>query len=606
MRLKGPSWRRQQRLPIPSPARSWWGWGRTEDALPDDECAALGALLPGLPSDPLPVPDVRRPRPADAPRIAPPASLAHRCRTLRLPTRRPHIRQGLPRRRPGAARRLRRRLPTSSPTRATRPRSWTCSTGPARADVAVIPYGGGSSVVGGVEYRGEGDHAGVLSLDLSAMDRVLEVDATSRAARIQAGALGPALEDQLRDRDGLTLRHFPQSFEFSTLGGWLATRAGGHYATLLHAHRRLRRVDARGHPRRDRRVLAPARLGRGPVARPAVPGLRGHARRDHRGVDAAAGPPRPQGVRVGGLHRRRPPRWTPCGRSPSPACTRPTAGCSIPGEAALSGAAHDGASVLVLGVESAHHPVDATGSRELTSPRPPTTAARRPHARRPGRGRGRRAPGARPSCACPTCATGSPGWARSRETFETACTWDRVADLYHDVRPRSARPSQRSPAAPGLVNCRLTHVYPDGAAPYFTVIAAGRRGDEVAMWDEIKAAAMETLARHRRHRHPPPRRRPGPPPRLRPAAPRALRPRAAGRQGRARPARHPQPRRPASTRSRVLADGTADLGSAMLVLVRPRCADRRRPCARRPRRPRRWWRHRRGRRAPAGTTPRWS
>src|SRR4029077_6815793 len=62
-------------------------------------------------------------------------------------------------------------------------------------------------------------------------DRVLEVDATSLAARVQAGATGPGLEEQLREH-GLTLRHFPQSFEFSTLGGWIATRAGGHFATL--------------------------------------------------------------------------------------------------------------------------------------------------------------------------------------------------------------------------------------------------------------------------------------------------------------------------------------------------------------------------------------
>src|SRR5204863_4724294 len=64
-----------------------------------------------------------------------------------------------------------------------------------------------------------------------ALDQVLEVDMVSRAARIQAGATGPALEDQLRPH-GLTLRHFPQSFELSTLGGWIATRAGGHFATL--------------------------------------------------------------------------------------------------------------------------------------------------------------------------------------------------------------------------------------------------------------------------------------------------------------------------------------------------------------------------------------
>ena len=60
---------------------------------------------------------------------------------------------------------------------------------------------------------------------------MLEIDRTSRAARIQGGVLGPALEDQLRPH-GLTLRHFPQSFEFSSLGGWIATRSGGHYATL--------------------------------------------------------------------------------------------------------------------------------------------------------------------------------------------------------------------------------------------------------------------------------------------------------------------------------------------------------------------------------------
>jgi alkyldihydroxyacetonephosphate synthase len=63
---------------------------------------------------------------------------------------------------------------------------------------------------------------------------VLEIDELSRAARIQAGVLGPHLEDQLRPH-GFTLRHFPQSFRFSSLGGWIATRSGGHYATN-HTH----------------------------------------------------------------------------------------------------------------------------------------------------------------------------------------------------------------------------------------------------------------------------------------------------------------------------------------------------------------------------------
>src|SRR4028119_2437236 len=67
---------------------------------------------------------------------------------------------------------------------------------------------------------------------MRALDRVLEVDPVSRAALIQAGATGPGLEEQLREH-GLTLRHFPQSFEYSTLGGWIVTRAGGHFATRL-------------------------------------------------------------------------------------------------------------------------------------------------------------------------------------------------------------------------------------------------------------------------------------------------------------------------------------------------------------------------------------
>src|SRR5919197_338177 len=100
------------------------------------------------------------------------------------------------------------------------------------ANAAVVPYGGGTSVVGGVEPRlPDGRYDGAVSLDLGAMDRVLEVDPVSRAARIQAGAPGPRLEEQLAGQ-GMTLRHFPQSFQLSTLGGWIATRAGGHFATL--------------------------------------------------------------------------------------------------------------------------------------------------------------------------------------------------------------------------------------------------------------------------------------------------------------------------------------------------------------------------------------
>src|SRR3954447_24359907 len=92
----------------------------------------------------------------------------------------------------------------------------------------VIPYGGGTSVVGGIEARFDEP---AVSLDLGRLDALHEVDPVSRSARIGAGAAGPRVDEQL-GAHGMTMRFYPQSFEHSTLGGWIATRAGGHFATL--------------------------------------------------------------------------------------------------------------------------------------------------------------------------------------------------------------------------------------------------------------------------------------------------------------------------------------------------------------------------------------
>lgn len=92
-------------------------------------------------------------------------------------------------------------------------------------DVVVIPFGGGSNIAGCVEPRGCQNRL-VLSLDMKSMARVLEIDNYSMVARIQAGIMGPELEAQL-NQQGMTLGHFPDSFEFSTLGGWVATRSAG-------------------------------------------------------------------------------------------------------------------------------------------------------------------------------------------------------------------------------------------------------------------------------------------------------------------------------------------------------------------------------------------
>jgi alkyldihydroxyacetonephosphate synthase len=94
----------------------------------------------------------------------------------------------------------------------------------ARHDVVVIPFGGGSNIAGCLE-RSERSRMAV-SLDMRRMRHVLEVDADSCTARIEAGAFGPDLEEQLNGY-GLTLGHFPDSFLHSTLGGWIATRSAG-------------------------------------------------------------------------------------------------------------------------------------------------------------------------------------------------------------------------------------------------------------------------------------------------------------------------------------------------------------------------------------------
>ncbi|MEJ7582656.1 MAG: FAD-binding oxidoreductase [Acidimicrobiales bacterium] len=213
--------------------RSWWGWGWVDEALTPDQQAGLAAAVAGrLGRDDI---EVRRPVDLDdldlrVPRVAPPAGLsvrwsatgADRAGHTHGKSYRDVVRgfRGELDHPPDAV------LWPADEAEVVRVLDWC-----AEAGVAALPYGGGSSVVGGVEAAVGDGYAGAVSIDLTRLDRVLEVDRLSRAARIQGGALGPVLEDQLRPH-GYTLRHFPQSFEFSTLGGWLATRSGGHYASV--------------------------------------------------------------------------------------------------------------------------------------------------------------------------------------------------------------------------------------------------------------------------------------------------------------------------------------------------------------------------------------
>jgi alkyldihydroxyacetonephosphate synthase len=469
--------------------RSWWGWGWADAAVGEDERGRLVARLPAhWAGELVPVPriedlDLRRPR------VSVPGSLAAICSTA--PADRAGHTYGKAYR--DVMRALAGELP-NPPDLVAFPRAeadvvhlldWAGGAG-----VAVIPYGGGSSVVGGVEYRGEGP---VLSMDLSGLDQVLEVDRVSRAARIQAGALGPGLEAQLAGY-GLTLRHFPQSFEFSTLGGWLATRAGGHYA-MRHTHiddfvESLRvvtpvgvseslRVPASGAgPSPDRLFLG----SEGALGVITESWLRLQDRPRHR---ASAGVRFP--TFADGLAAVR--AIAQSGLDPS--------NCRLldAAEAAINAGARDGSSVLVLGFESADHPVDSALARALELA---------------GDHRGTYQPvstldtqGARDVAGAWRSAFLRMPYLRDAlarlgvlvETFETACTWDRAEELYESVRTDVAAAIADVSGEPGILTCRLTHVYPDGVAPYFTIIAKGRRGAEVPMWDAIKICSSESLER---------------------------------------------------------------------------------------------------------------
>jgi alkyldihydroxyacetonephosphate synthase len=167
-----------------------------------------------------------------------------------------------------------------------------------------------------------------------------------------------------------------------------------------------------------------------------------------------------------------------------------------PAEAAVTGAASGGEALLVLGFESADHPLEKWMERAMelcedhagTLPEPPRLSG--PGEGRPdGAGAGTwrsafvRAPYLRDTLVVAGVLS---------ETFETAITWDRFNAFVAAVRERAEVALQEVCGA-GTVTCRLTHAYPDGAAPYFTVLAPARRGSELAQWSEVKAAASDAI-----------------------------------------------------------------------------------------------------------------
>jgi alkyldihydroxyacetonephosphate synthase len=356
--------------------------------------------------------------------------------------------------------------------------------------VAAIPYGGGTSVVGGICPDVAPTYNGVVSIDLRALDRVLEVDPVSRSARIQGGAAGPALEAQLGEH-GLTLRHFPQSFEFSTLGGWIATRAAGHFATVwTHIEDFVESV----------RAVTPA----GVWASRRLPGSGAGVSPDRMlaGSEGTLGiiteawvrvQPRPAHRRSAGVRFADFGGGSECVRAISQSALHP-ANCRLidAREARMTMAGDGSHALLVLGFESTDHPVDGAMERalEICAEHGGATPGR-DHQTSDAVGSWREAFLGAPYMRDVLVAMGV-----LSETFETAITWERFP-AFHERVTAAAEEAVRAAGGPGSsggqVSCRFTHVYPDGPAVYFTVLAPARRGREVEQWAAIKHAVSNAV-----------------------------------------------------------------------------------------------------------------
>ena len=477
------------------PRRSFWAWGMESDEPTVEQRRQLAESLSQAYGVSLEVPPV--PTTADLdlrkPRVTPPSPLAAICST----DTHDRAAHSYGRSFRDRIRAFNRQFP-NPPDVVAYPRDeqevaavleW-CST----RRYTAIPYGGGSSVVGGVEPP-EGSE-GIVTIDLAGLNRVLEIDDVSRAARIQAGIYGPALEDQLRPH-GFTIRHFPQSFEFSTLGGWIATRSGGHYATnQTHIDdfvESIRMVTPKG-------IWESRRLpggGAGPSPDGLVLGSEGilgiiteawmriQVRPRFRASAAVTFPSFGAGAEAV-RHIVQTKLWP--------------ANCRLldPGEAADAlgfGGQH---AVLVLGFESGELPqgehlrqviaiardcgglVDEDQIKILDQPGDETG---RPEAVGAWRNAFIRAPYQRNI---------TMGLGLVAETLETAITWDRWPALDESVR-EALQSALIRVCGGGRVTCRFTHVYPDGPAPYFTFEGMGRRGAELQMHAEIKQAASDSV-----------------------------------------------------------------------------------------------------------------
>lgn len=359
----------------------------------------------------------------------------------------------------------------------------------AQRSIAVVPFGGGTSVVGGLDPI-RGDFKAVVSLDLRRLDQLHALDEVSSEAELGAGLTGPEAERLLGER-GFSLGHYPQSFQFATIGGFAATRSSGQdsagYGRFNDMVRGLRAVTPAG-------VLD---LGRAPESA-AGPDLRQLLI----GSEGVFGIITRVRVRV---HR-------------TPEASRYEA-WSFPdfetGAAALRAVVQTGTGPTVIrlsdeaetGVNLAT--TENIGEQQITGGCLAITVfegteahveSRHAETRVLLQARGGTSLGESPARAWEHGRFGAP-YLRDAllsagalcETLETATNWSNVPTLKAAVTEALTNSLAES-GTPALVLCHISHVYPTGASLYFTVVA-GQRGDAIEQWRKAKTAASQAMVR---------------------------------------------------------------------------------------------------------------
>jgi alkyldihydroxyacetonephosphate synthase len=369
--------------------------------------------------------------------------------------------------------------------------------------VAVVPFGGGTSVVGGVEAL-RGELGAAVTLDLARMDRLIEVDRKSLTASFEPGVRAPRAETLLASR-GLTLGHFPQSFEFATIGGFVATRSAGQAST--------------GYGRIDELVLglrcaAPAgevvvqpfpATAAGPSLRELLVGSEGVLGVITEATLAVS--PLPERRRYEGWSFRSFEEGCEAFRSMEQAGASPdVARLSDEDETRLSMAlassgsraeragraylrlrGHEGGCIAIVGWEGEERELERRRNRTRAILR---AAGGLALGERPGRSwlRGR--------YAGPYLRDALLDHGVMVETLETATNWTGLGELHAAVRD-ALRASLSERATPPLVMCHVSHLYRSGASLYFTFIARREEGAELAQWRAAKAAASDAIVAHR-------------------------------------------------------------------------------------------------------------